>query len=115
MYSPSCAGALNRRGEEVVYQYSWILERNDKALLQYFFVQDRDPPLLCLLDLPEHGSFWDTPGRLSDDDLYGAGGLLCTEVAWPTLHGSRNLHCRAQISSHVLDVVRLVKLCSDQL
>ena len=63
-----------------MYQYSWILERNDKALLQYFFVQEREPPLLCLLDLPEHGSFWDTPGKLSDDELYGPGGPLCTEV-----------------------------------
>ncbi|BDA45093.1 hypothetical protein COCOBI_06-5730 [Coccomyxa sp. Obi] len=68
-----------RRGEEVVYQYSWILERNDKALLQYFFVQERDPPLLCLLDLPEHGSFWDSTGPLRDDELYGPGGPLCTE------------------------------------
>ncbi|CAL8469162.1 g8703 [Coccomyxa elongata] len=97
-----------KRGEEVVYQYSWILERNDKALLQYFFVQERNPPLLCLLDLPEHGSFWDTPGRLDDDALYGPGGPLCTEgeverlnnilVSFPTtedddaaLLGSENL------------------------
>lgn len=28
-----------RRGEEVVHLYSWSLERNDKSLLDYFFVQ----------------------------------------------------------------------------
>ncbi|CAL8469164.1 g8705 [Coccomyxa elongata] len=69
-----------QRGEEVLFQYNPSLDRNDRALLNYFFVQERDPPLLCLLDLPEHGSFGNTPGVLpSDDELYGPGGRFCTQ------------------------------------
>lgn len=46
---------LCRRGEEVTHLYSWSLERNDKALLNYFFVQDVEPPRLCAMDLPGRG------------------------------------------------------------
>ena len=48
-------GCLCRRGEEVTHLYSWSLERNDKALLNYFFVQDAEPPRLCAMDLPGGG------------------------------------------------------------
>jgi hypothetical protein len=39
----------------VTHLYSWSLERNDKALLNYFFVQDAEPPRLCAMDLPGGG------------------------------------------------------------
>ncbi|CAL8469166.1 g8707 [Coccomyxa elongata] len=66
-----------RHGEEVVHRYSWGIERNDKALLDYFFVQEHDPPLLCALDLPGV-NVWDTlESASSDHELYGPGGSLC--------------------------------------
>ncbi|BDA45092.1 hypothetical protein COCOBI_06-5720 [Coccomyxa sp. Obi] len=69
-----------RRGEEVVFEYNPSLARNDRALLNYFFVQERDPPLLCRMDLPELGSFRGTPGPPPrDDELYGTGGRFCTQ------------------------------------
>ena len=61
--------------------------RNDKALLNYFFVQARDPPLLCSIDLPDYG----LSGSLSlftDQELYGPGGTLCTQVQVPLTEDS---------------------------
>lgn len=73
-------GLFDRRGEEVVHRYSWGIQRNDKALLDYFFVQEHDPPLLCALDLPGV-NVWDTLESVSNDhELYGLGGSLCIPV-----------------------------------
>ena len=33
--------------------YNWDNERNDYALINYFFFQTLDPPRLCALDLPD--------------------------------------------------------------
>lgn len=76
--------------------YHPSMDRNDRALLNYFFVQERDPPLLCLEDLPEHGSFGNTRGLLpSDDELYGPGGRFRTQVCNPCLHRG---NCKANNS-----------------
>ena len=78
--SYSCHGDYGRRGEEAVHRYSWSIERNDKALLDYFFVQEHDPPLLCALDLPGV-NVWDGLEAASNDhELYGPGGPLCIPV-----------------------------------
>ena len=70
-----------------MFQYNPSLERNNRTLLSYFFVQEHDPPPLCLLDLPEHGRDGNAPGPLpTDDALYGPGGRFCTQVSHPWLH-----------------------------
>lgn len=73
-------GACDRRGEEVVHRYSWSIERNDKALLDYFFVQEHDPPLLCALDLPGVNVWDGLESPSNDHELYGPGGPLCIPV-----------------------------------
>ena len=71
----------------MVFQYNLSLKRNDKALLNYFFVHEHDPPMLCLLDLPEHGREGNVPKPLlNDDELFGPGGRFCTQVSHPLLH-----------------------------
>ena len=42
-----------RAGEEITHTYNMDNERNDYALLNYFFLQRLDPPRLCSIDLPE--------------------------------------------------------------
>ena len=90
-----------RRGEEVVFQYNPSLERNDRTLLSYFFVQGHDPPPLCLLDLPEHGRDGNAPRPLPNDAaLYGPGGHFRTQVSHPWLH--RELFLKQQASTPCL-------------
>ena len=46
-------GALCRAGEEVTHTYNMDNERNDYALINYFFLQRLDQPRLCAIDLPD--------------------------------------------------------------
>lgn len=41
-----------RKGEEITQTYSWGISCNDRALLEYFFLNKHQPPRLCSVDLP---------------------------------------------------------------
>lgn len=56
-----------RKGEEVTHCYNWDNERNDYAMINYFFYQELDPPRLCAIDLP-NGSL--DGGFVEVDDHY---------------------------------------------
>ncbi len=60
-----------RPGEEVTHRYSWSIERNDKALMNYFFVHERTPPRLCSVDLPG-GSIWDEKEQSPPEEDVGS-------------------------------------------
>ena len=69
-----------RAGEEVTHRYSWSIERNDKALMNYFFVHQRSPPRLCTADLPG-GSVWDDNERSPpQDDIGSPDGIPVSQV-----------------------------------
>lgn len=55
----------------MTHRYSWSIERNDKALMNYFFVHKRIPPRLCAADLPG-GSVWDETERSPPEDDVGS-------------------------------------------
>lgn len=78
----------SREGEEVTHRYSWAIERNDRALVNYFFVHERQPPLLCTLDLPGVSVWDDLEAPPADHELYGRGGPLCIQVGSPAPLGS---------------------------
>ena len=75
------SGVCCREGEEVTYRYSWSIDRNDKALLNYFFLHDRQPPLLCAVDLPAgYRTLLEDIEEPPDDSDHAPGGPLCTKV-----------------------------------
>ncbi len=82
-----CCG---RAGEEITHRYSWSIERNDKSMMNYFFVHQRSPPRLCAADLPG-GSVWDDQEQTPpDDDVGSPGGIPVSKV-----NLSEGTHCTA--------------------
>ena len=70
-----------RKGQELLYRYSWGTNRNDKALLNYFFLHERRPPLLCAVDLPaRYKTLLEDIEENPDDSDHAPGGSLCTQV-----------------------------------
>lgn len=64
----------------MTHRYSWSVERNDKALMNYFFVHARSPPRLCSVDLPG-GSIWDETDQIpAEDDVGSPGGVPVSKV-----------------------------------
>ena len=81
----ACCG---RAGEEITHRYSWSIERNDKSMMNYFFVHQRSPPRLCAADLPG-GSVWDDKEQTPpEDDVGSQGGIPVSEV-----NLSESTHC----------------------
>lgn len=62
-----------KAGEELSFNYLFnVQHRNDVTLLSYGFVQNKEPPLMLVTDLPGYTAddlFDETP--LTDDDFYG--------------------------------------------
>ena len=72
--------SCRRPREEVTHRYSWSIERNDKALMNYFFVHERSPPRLCSVDLPG-GSIWDEKEQSpSEEDVGSLEGVPVSKV-----------------------------------
>lgn len=75
------------KGEEIRIDYQpGVVHRNDMSLLVYGFVQERDPPLMCSIDLPTYDSdepYAQTPA--TDADFYGPGGEWNTEEEYVRL------------------------------
>ena len=78
-----CSSSLGVKGFDgaAVLRYNWAIERNDKALVDHFFVSERQPPWLCTLDLPGH-TIYDVPDEdPAADKQHAPTGPLCTQAS----------------------------------
>ena len=82
-----------RAGEEVTHRYSWSVERNDKALMNYFFVHPRSPPRLCAADLLG-GSIWDEKDTSPPEDDVGSPEGISVSVVHFSKQHNPDLHNR---------------------